>query len=243
MRSRIYLFLSVIALVCLGVTITSAQAVGDYRSAATGGWTVTSTWQTWNGSAWVAAATTPDSTQAVAVTILSGHNVTDSTTIGIGSLTIDAGGTLTIICTATAANSSLKIATTAVVTINGTFAVTGLIPAAAPYNVVLQSSSPNTGRIIVNISPGSNSNKPFIPTATWQDGSLLNVTAINSSGWGSGGDQNFYNVTCNWSAGGTFGWGFVTGKVRGEMKILGTGTAASGRLQLFGGSSGSVTIL
>src|SRR5438046_629527 len=38
---------------------TYAATSGDYRAVATGNWNSTSTWQTYNGSSWVAAGTTP----------------------------------------------------------------------------------------------------------------------------------------------------------------------------------------
>lgn len=51
-------FLLVLSLALIAQA-ASAQSAGDYRSAATGDWNQTSTWQTYNGSTWVAAASTP----------------------------------------------------------------------------------------------------------------------------------------------------------------------------------------
>src|SRR5690606_18218950 len=34
-------------------SVLYAQSVNDYRSAGSGNWSTTSTWQRWNGSAWV----------------------------------------------------------------------------------------------------------------------------------------------------------------------------------------------
>ena len=42
-----------------------AQTAGDYRSAATGNWNAIATWERFNGTTWVAAATAPASTDGV----------------------------------------------------------------------------------------------------------------------------------------------------------------------------------
>lgn len=69
------------------------QVVGDYRSAASGLWSAAGTWQTWNGSAWVAAVGKPNATTNVR--ILNGHTVTFSTsTDACNKLFVDAGGKL-----------------------------------------------------------------------------------------------------------------------------------------------------
>ncbi len=43
-----------------GLLINPAPASGDYRSAGSGNWNDTATWQTFNGSSWVAAGSSPD---------------------------------------------------------------------------------------------------------------------------------------------------------------------------------------
>ncbi len=73
----------------------SAQAVGDYRSHdGLAFWNTAATWQTWNGSAWVAATNYPgQATGTGVVTITDGHliilNVTPA--FPIGSLVIQEG--------------------------------------------------------------------------------------------------------------------------------------------------------
>lgn len=66
-------FFFIISILLQGGFVFS-QAVGDYRSAATGSWATVGTWQTWNGVSWVAAGTVPLATTNV--TIQSGHTVT-----------------------------------------------------------------------------------------------------------------------------------------------------------------------
>jgi hypothetical protein len=53
-----------------------ASNTGDFQSVTTGNWSAIGTWQTYNGSAWVAATAVPDLTQGITVTIQSGNTVT-----------------------------------------------------------------------------------------------------------------------------------------------------------------------
>src|SRR5690242_11253079 len=94
-------------LLALVVNVALGATVGDYRSSQTGPWNQASTWQTFNGTTWVAAASTPVYTDGV-ITIRSGHtvNIPNGVTItadqieydtnGGGVLVVDAGGTLII---------------------------------------------------------------------------------------------------------------------------------------------------
>ena len=70
-----------------------SQAVGDYRSVASGGWSTAATWQTWNGTTWVGATSVPNASNNVK--ILSGHTITVSTSgVPCADLVVDAGGKL-----------------------------------------------------------------------------------------------------------------------------------------------------
>lgn len=93
-----------------------AQAVGDYQTAGSGNWNALATWQTWNGSAWVAPGTAPNSTSGV-ITILATHTVTITANVTIDEVIVN--GTLT-----SSGASPTTIANGAGVdlTINGTFA-------------------------------------------------------------------------------------------------------------------------
>ena len=70
---------------CSG-SVTAAVVSGDYRSAASGSASTVATWQTYNGSAWVAASTTPTATATV--TIQSGHTVQMDAALSWGSLVV-----------------------------------------------------------------------------------------------------------------------------------------------------------
>lgn len=98
MKSKLYIFIFLAATVirCFG------QTAGDYRSVNSGNWATLSTWETYNGTAWVAPATVPNNTSGV-ITIQSPNTVTIAATVNIDQVIVDVGailinsvGTLTI---------------------------------------------------------------------------------------------------------------------------------------------------
>jgi len=75
------------------VAVGHAQLTGDFRSMASGNWATASTWQTFNGTAWVAAATYPGQNAGnYSVTIVAGNTISIPDT----GLTTNAMGTVTI---------------------------------------------------------------------------------------------------------------------------------------------------
>ncbi|WP_194975599.1 HYR domain-containing protein, partial [Aquiflexum lacus] len=78
------------------------ESLNSYRSAQTGNWNATSTWQRFNGTDWIAATVVPSSTDDD-ITIREGHTVTvndartiDQTVVEVGGALNLAGGMLTI---------------------------------------------------------------------------------------------------------------------------------------------------
>jgi hypothetical protein len=129
-------------------------------------------------------------------------------------------------------------------TVNGTLTLTGNVPAAAPFSIAKTTGTLTIGNGgVVNYNQ-TGTTKGALPTAVWSTGSTLNVNSIgaaSSTGWNAGGNQNFYNI--NWNVPlmtGSFGWGFTASTVGGSISILNTNTS---RLQLFGGSSGTLNIM
>jgi hypothetical protein len=81
---------------------TDADTAGDYRSAASGNWTSTATWETFNGTSWVPAGATPTNTTAGVITIRSGHTVTISASgLTYDQVVVDAGGQVMVAPTIT----------------------------------------------------------------------------------------------------------------------------------------------
>lgn len=95
----------VILFIFVTTNISFAQSVGDYRSAATGNWSAAATWETWNGSSWVPAATPPTGSENITVddavmldvaVVITGYVKVEGAgdvTNGSGSITFSNGST------------------------------------------------------------------------------------------------------------------------------------------------------
>lgn len=95
MKSRAILIL-LIAFISFFSLSTTAQAVGDYRTAVSGNWSSPGTWQIYTGLSWIPAITSPTSLSGN-INIRNSHAVTINTNITADELTIDAGGTLDVV--------------------------------------------------------------------------------------------------------------------------------------------------
>jgi hypothetical protein len=97
-------------------------AATDFRSINSGNWNSTSTWESFNGTSWVAASSTPTNSSGV-ISIRNGNTVTVSSNVTADEITVDAGGTLTISSgkTLTVANSTSGVD----LTVNGTLTIFG----------------------------------------------------------------------------------------------------------------------
>ena len=83
-------------LLCAGINaVGHAQSSGDYRSRATGNWGTAASWDTYNGTAWVAASAAPTSASGI-VTIQNGHIITVNNNATIDQVVVQTGGQLTI---------------------------------------------------------------------------------------------------------------------------------------------------
>ena len=87
----------------------TAQSIGDYRSnvSPTGLWSDVSSWQTWNGSAWVAAASAPTNLSGV-VTILAGDSIRMNLATTFDQVIVDNLGILVIFNTGTPTTFTLN---------------------------------------------------------------------------------------------------------------------------------------
>ncbi|MBI2429816.1 MAG: hypothetical protein HYV29_13680, partial [Ignavibacteriales bacterium] len=207
----------------VGLQVTS----GAYRSAQTGNWNVTSTWQRFNGVSWVAAVATPSSTDGL-ITIRNGHTVSVTANVSIDQTVIDAGGIVSITGTTvlTIANGGGTD-----LTVNGT----------------LQSSSSNnittTGTIVVN-SGGKythNRNGGNIPTATWDVNSICEITGVTTTVPGNR-NQSFGDFVWNATGQGANNISMTNqpATVNGNYIVQSTGT--TGQLRLFSTISQTLTI-
>jgi trimeric autotransporter adhesin len=155
-------------------------ASGDFRSAATGNWNATATWQTWNGSSWVAASTTPAGGVGTNITIQSTHTVTDNVAVGLTGTLIDQG------TASFSAGGSITVGSGGLVQNSG-----GINSTAA----TLIFNSGGTYQHNFTTTPGS------IPISTWNAGSTVEfigftsgtINIVDGTGW----NQVFQNVIWN----------------------------------------------
>lgn len=178
------------------------QTTGDFQSAASGNWNSIGTWNTWNGSAWVAASSTPST--GVAVRIIPGHTVTVTSSVAVDSVIIDTLGALAV-------NSGT------------TFLVN-------PRDVALgkgRLSASGGSTVTINGTYQHNVNNGSLPIATWGIGSTCYVTGTTANAPGNG-SQNFYNFTweCrdqNTSASSGLNVGWNNNTIGGNVSVLNTG--------------------
>lgn len=79
-------FLIVLAVFAAGNCF--AQSVGDYQTANNGAWSTVATWNTWNGSAWVAASAAPNSASGE-ITIQTVHSVTVTAAVTVDQVVVN----------------------------------------------------------------------------------------------------------------------------------------------------------
>lgn len=111
-QSYRFIYSAVVAMIFC--SMATAQVTGDYRSIVNGNWSSVTSWESYNGSAWTAAASAPTTTANV--TILSGDTITLDIDATVVTLSIKDSGQLSI-ATVRTLNGD--------VTINGSFAVSG----------------------------------------------------------------------------------------------------------------------
>ena len=266
MKQRIILGSSIVASLVIGLTIflnfsnnekTMAASSGDYRSKTTGSWTTASTWEKYNGSAWVNAIAAPTSADGT-ITIQNGHTVTVLSNASATKLLVEAGATLAI----NTNTLTISNGTGTDVTIDGTLTVVDKFNLNASVTVdvnglmTLKSSGQmnfNTGNFInVNgkfrreggsvtitsnywsINNGGTYTHAFngsalMPAASLKTGSTCEITGITNS-MPSNMNQVFYNLI--WNCTGQLSGFDLNARldyVNGDLTIASTG---SGSIQL-----------
>lgn len=193
----------------------NGQNLGDYRSnTILGNWSSASSWQRFNGTAWITASTYPTSADGV-ITILSNHAISISSAITIDQVIVAGGGLLSIATigpsfTATLANGTgndmevygtLEVSTNATLTgpgnlvnnTGGTFYVrnTGTLSANAVNNGAMQVSGYGTfaNNTVINYANFSLLNLSLsLNNATFTNrGQMTFESLLDSSVTGTGG--------------------------------------------------------
>jgi hypothetical protein len=229
---------------------------GDYRSITTGNWSSTSTWETYNGTSWVAAGVAPANGNNI-ITIQSGHIVSVTANVTVDQLVINTGGELNINSgkTLTLANG-----TGTDLTVDGTLSINGTLTAQASTTTTLsgttilasgagntfaagstininsggryraQSSTLTTSSGIWTVNSGgvfqAEINGPALPLATWNTGSTCEITGVTTTK-PSNLNQAFNEFS--WLCSGQTANLNLAGTlttVNGNFNIVSTGTAA-----------------
>ena len=166
-------------------TVSYAAVSGEYRSAGSGNWNLITTWQKYNGSAWLPAVTVPDSSSNI-ITIQSGHNVTVTANQKADQLVVSSGGTLAL-------NSGVTLTvsngTGTDMSVSGTFVNAGTVTIRTGAAINFSS----TGKYQHNFTTTAGT----IPTATWSSGSTCEIIGYTSNPTAPSGIQTFSNFTWN----------------------------------------------
>ena len=163
-------------------TKTFAAVNGEYRTKNNGNWNSTSTWETYNGTAWVNAGTTPTSANNI-ITIQNTHAVTVTANVSVDQVVIEAGAILNVNSGRTV---TVNNGTGTDFVNNGTINNTGTINTSAGANILFDANSTYT-----HTQNGGN-----IPTATWNESALCLISGVTNS-VPMNITQNFGNFTWN----------------------------------------------
>jgi hypothetical protein len=151
------------------------QSSGDYRSKTSGTWITASNWETYNGTSWVTASTSPTSVHG-AITILNGHTMTVGSSVTVDQVVVEAGGTV-VHNSASGGTVTLNDGTGTDLTIYGTWRRQGSASISLNASASIEVSNGAVYEHNIGASGGS------IPTATWNTNStlLLNYSVNISS--------------------------------------------------------------
>ena len=165
-------------LVLAGTQLASAQSTGDFRSAANGNWGDIGTWQTYNGTIWVAASTTP--TTVGVTTLQSPYVVTVATSVAVDQVVVSAGAQVVV---SSGITLTINNGVSVDMAVYGTMQNSGIVT--GPGNLVFES----TGQYTHNQNGGA------IPTATWGSNSVCLITGLTTATNIGGLGQAFYHFS------------------------------------------------
>lgn len=229
-------------------TTVWGQVAGDYRSFATGNWNAAGSWETFNGTTWVAASAAPASTDGT-ITIQNLHTITITANLSIDQVIVASGGTLRADVFVTLA---IVDGTGVDLTNNGTFSL--LDDGFFDGSILTVSSGAtvsNAGTIIfdntlsqINFQSSSTyqhaQNGSNIPRVNWDPSSTCEVTGVTNTAPGQL-DQAFGNFKWNspsQSGNVTVGFSGASTSIAGNFIISDTG-APTARVLIFSTTAGT----
>ncbi|MCX6210064.1 MAG: fibronectin type III domain-containing protein, partial [Bacteroidetes bacterium] len=184
----------------------------NYRSIATGNWGSTSTWESFDGTSWVAATSTPTSTDGT-IDIRNGHIVTVAASVSADELNINSGGQITV---ASGQTLTINDGNSTDLTIAGT----GYLKNSGTVTLSSGATASITGTYEHNINGGT------IPTATWNTGALCLVNAVTTT-MPTGFSQTFYTLTYNCTGSSSLNMGMYNTTINGDFNFLNGGTTST----------------
>ena len=170
----------IFALMTIALSLT-AQALNDYRSVGSGAWNTLSTWEYWNGSAWVTPTVIPTNSSNN-ILIRAPHIVTVLINVAADQLIVEPGATLTISSGNFTVNNG---APTPDVWVYGTLRIT---------NTGAVTSTSAT--LWIDGTCEFDRNGGNLPLATWRSGSTLEIIGLTTTLPGNR-TQTFHNLTWN----------------------------------------------
>jgi len=198
-----------------GSQLTGAESAvtDDYRSNGSGNWGTSDNWQTYTGSSWITAVSSPSSSSGV-ITIRNGHTINVAAAVTVDQVVIEAGAQVSVNSgiTWTIANGSDAVDCSVDGTIynEGTVTATGVLAF-------------NSGSEYRHAMDGGT-----IPTAAWNAASTCLITGITGTS-PSGFNQSFGNLTWNCSSQTVTAAMNSNATVQGDFRLSGTG---SGKLSI-----------
>ena len=221
MKSRAILILLVASIGFFPLS-TTAQTIGDYRTAVSGNWSSTGTWQIYTGLSWIPAISSPTSLSGN-INIRNSHTVTVNANTTADQITIDAGGTIDIVSN----TLTLDILGLGDLTCNGSLQLNG-----GNLNMNL------TNTVTVN------------GTMMWNDGDVIagtvNITSGGTLTLNTTATKDLQTATINVNLGGTMNWdnGDINLNLLGIINNNGTITTSCNNTMLglgtFNNNSGGI---
>lgn len=206
-----------------------SQAVDDYRTASGGFWSTSTIWQRFNGVAWVAAVSSPTSSNGV-ITIRNTHMITCTTADTVDQVVIEAGGKLDVNATLTVNNGA-----------GDDIIVNGIYNVLASGSITFLSTSRltfNSGSTYEHARNGGS--LPAAVNTTWNANSTCLITGVTSTA-PSNLAQTYGNLTYN-CPGQTITVNFTVSltTINGNLTVQNTGT--TGIFSVATTSSGTLNI-
>ncbi|MBK0383095.1 T9SS type A sorting domain-containing protein [Pedobacter sp. SD-b] len=174
-----------------------APVLGDYQSHQSGDWTALSTWERYDGTAWVTPAPDyPVYNNSGKSTIQNGHTITVSSSLANGSgyihlTTVKLGGQLVVSSGADLKLSNDGDANTVDLLVNGNMNINGTLSTNGACTIEVGGKLVNSNSISLNgtdiltidslATYQHNANSPNAPTAVWKTGSNFLITGLTTS--------------------------------------------------------------